>query len=406
MEGDEAGGRTALEPADAHDVFISYAGEDRKLARRLKKELTARGLTVWFDETELVAGQSLRRSIDRGLAHSRAGAVILSQSFFRKAWPQAELDGLMTREKDEPGILVPVWHRLDAATVREYSLTLADKYALKTTDGVRAVADGIERALEMLAAGASEDATRRAAAAQADATRRAAAVKSATSRRGPGGRAARVSGAIGRYGADVWNAMGAPQVAYFAMILGTAALAFTGALIAAALLAALVLVWPLIIRRERLRVSLMALALVGLVAIGYLVVHGAQREEKGLRAADPYVQSVSPVITTLDAQRQRYLGGLKSRSLTKRADAASALADAHEAASRTLRALNTPPHVRDRARSLESELSAIAEDLEGVARAARNRDRAAANKSIARALRRDANLRDQLDSLRTALSAP
>ena len=140
-------------------MFISYASEDRKIARRLKKELEGRGLTVWFAETMLVAGQSLRRSIDRGLAHSRAGVVILSPSFFGKEWPQAELDGLMTREKKEPGILIPVWHKVDAAKVGEYSFALADKFALKSSDGVPAVADQIERALKLLAT--SADATRR-----------------------------------------------------------------------------------------------------------------------------------------------------------------------------------------------------------------------------------------------------
>lgn len=81
-----------------YDVFISHASEDkdslvRPLAQRLKQER----LEVWYDEFSLRPGDSLRRSIDRGLSKSRHGIVVLSQSFFQKNWPQWELDGLVQR---------------------------------------------------------------------------------------------------------------------------------------------------------------------------------------------------------------------------------------------------------------------------------------------------------------------
>ncbi len=42
------------------------------------------------------AGDRLRRKIDTGLARSRLGVVVLSQSFLGKGWPNYALDGLVT----------------------------------------------------------------------------------------------------------------------------------------------------------------------------------------------------------------------------------------------------------------------------------------------------------------------
>lgn len=64
------------------DVFVSHASEDKEaIAEPLAVELRARGLKVWLDKTELRIGDSLRRKIDYGLAHSTFGVVILSKSF-------------------------------------------------------------------------------------------------------------------------------------------------------------------------------------------------------------------------------------------------------------------------------------------------------------------------------------
>ena len=80
------------------DAFISHASEDKgEVVRPLAEALRSKGLSVWYDEFELKIGDSLRRKIDKGLANSRFGIVVLSQSFFKKGWPNYELDGLVTR---------------------------------------------------------------------------------------------------------------------------------------------------------------------------------------------------------------------------------------------------------------------------------------------------------------------
>lgn len=120
--------------AQEHDFFISHASEDKEdFVRSLAEALTDRGARVWYDEFTLRVGDSLRRAIDRGLAGSRFGIVVLSEHFFRKEWPARELDGLVALEVSGKSRMLPIWHKVSKDEVVRYSPTLADKVALNTT---------------------------------------------------------------------------------------------------------------------------------------------------------------------------------------------------------------------------------------------------------------------------------
>ena len=117
----------------SYDVFISHASEDKEsFVRALAERLTQGGLAVWYDDTTLKWGDSLRREIDKGLARSRFGVVVLSESFFRKEWPQRELDGLVQLETAGRSRILPIWHKVSKDEVAAFSPTLADKVALNT----------------------------------------------------------------------------------------------------------------------------------------------------------------------------------------------------------------------------------------------------------------------------------
>ncbi len=126
------------------DVFISHASEDKDaIARPLAEALQKRGFRVWYDEFTLKLGDSLRRTIDRGLRESTYGIVILSKAFFAKEWPQKELDGLFTREKDGKKVILPIWHHLTKEEVETHSPMLAGKLAAKTENGLESVVKDI-----------------------------------------------------------------------------------------------------------------------------------------------------------------------------------------------------------------------------------------------------------------------
>lgn len=134
-----------------YDAFISHASEDKEdVARPLAVALRLRGLRIWYDEFELRVGDSLRRSIDAGLARSRFGIVILSPAFFANNWPQYELDGLVAKEISGGKVILPLWHKVSKDEVLHYSPTLADKVALNTsTFSIEELAEELATAIKL-----------------------------------------------------------------------------------------------------------------------------------------------------------------------------------------------------------------------------------------------------------------
>lgn len=142
----EADGNYTSIPDDReYDVFISHASEDKdEVVRPLALALQNGGLRVWFDEFELKIGDSLRRKIDKGLASSRFGVVVLSKSFLGKGWTNYELDGIITRAVSGEQVVLPIWHGITKQEVISYSPSLADKLARNTaTHTVDEIADEI-----------------------------------------------------------------------------------------------------------------------------------------------------------------------------------------------------------------------------------------------------------------------
>lgn len=134
---------------EVYDVFICHASEDKaSVASPLAIELRSRGVRVWFDEAEILLGDSLRQKIDEGLARSRFGVVVLSHAFFAKQWTQRELDGLAEREVlGGRVVILPVLFDLTIEALAEHSPPLAGKRAAQWSEGVAVVADQIQRRL-------------------------------------------------------------------------------------------------------------------------------------------------------------------------------------------------------------------------------------------------------------------
>lgn len=53
-----------------HKVFISYSRSDFEWARSFAAALQRQGVSVWFDEFEIAAGESLREALESGLRES------------------------------------------------------------------------------------------------------------------------------------------------------------------------------------------------------------------------------------------------------------------------------------------------------------------------------------------------
>jgi TIR domain-containing protein/uncharacterized protein DUF6557 len=114
-------------------VFLSHASEDKDLARPLASEMEECGLEVWFDESELMPGDSLRKKIAQGISKTHAAVVVLSPSFFKKPWTERELSGIVSMETTRQLLIIPIWHGVTLKQVARYDPSLADRFALSSS---------------------------------------------------------------------------------------------------------------------------------------------------------------------------------------------------------------------------------------------------------------------------------
>ena len=70
---------------DLRDVFLCHAWDDRQgAAKELHDLLESRGVKVWFSEKDVGLGVPLMRAIDKGLANSRIGIVLVTPALLRR----------------------------------------------------------------------------------------------------------------------------------------------------------------------------------------------------------------------------------------------------------------------------------------------------------------------------------
>jgi hypothetical protein len=127
------------------DVFISYAGEDRDaIARPLAEALRARGVSVWFDDYALAAGDKLKAAITAGVRNARYGVVIISKSYLAKDWPRLELISLWMHEgRIKRTVVLPVLHEISVQEVVAIEPAFEDRSMPSTDRGLDYVVDRV-----------------------------------------------------------------------------------------------------------------------------------------------------------------------------------------------------------------------------------------------------------------------
>jgi hypothetical protein len=119
---------------DLRDVFLCHAWDDRRgAAKDLHDLLESLGVSVWFSEKDVVLGAPLLREIDRGLAKSRVGIVLVTPALLRRLKGEGiadkELSALLARD-----LLVPVVHDTTYEALREVSPLLGSRSGLNTAE--------------------------------------------------------------------------------------------------------------------------------------------------------------------------------------------------------------------------------------------------------------------------------
>ena len=137
--------RARFEKAE-YDVFICHASEDKgPFVAPLAHALRNAGVKVWYDDFSLEWGSGLRQSIEKGLADCRYGIVVLSPQFFKKHWPQRELDGLAAKERKGQKVILPIWHDIGKEDIAKKSPMLADTIAIPSERGISFVVREFKR---------------------------------------------------------------------------------------------------------------------------------------------------------------------------------------------------------------------------------------------------------------------
>ena len=119
---------------DLRDVFLCHAWDDRKgTAKELHDLLESLGVSVWFSEKDVALGTPLLREIDKGLAKSRVGIVLVTPAFLLRVQGEGiadkELSALLASDQ-----LVPIVHDTTYEALRDVSPLLGSRSGLSTAE--------------------------------------------------------------------------------------------------------------------------------------------------------------------------------------------------------------------------------------------------------------------------------
>ncbi len=129
--------------------LVQREWDDRRgPAKELHDLLESLGVSVWFSEKDVVLGSPLLREIDKGLAKSRVGIVLVTPALLRRLQGEGiadkELSALLARD-----LLVPVVHDTTYEALREVSPLLGSRSGLNTAED--AMADVAGKLAELVA---------------------------------------------------------------------------------------------------------------------------------------------------------------------------------------------------------------------------------------------------------------
>jgi hypothetical protein len=129
----------AAEQLDLRDVFLCHAWDDRLgPAKELHNLLVAAGVKVWFSEKDLGLGVPMMRAIDKGLANSRIGLVLVTPALLdrlpKESVADKELSALLAGNQ-----LVSIVHNTTYGALRNVSPLLASRSGLNTAEDSMAV---------------------------------------------------------------------------------------------------------------------------------------------------------------------------------------------------------------------------------------------------------------------------
>lgn len=96
-------------------VFISHSSADKPIARQIASELRNKGIDVWIDEKDIVAGSSIGDAVAEGIEQSDYFLILISGKSVQSRWVHEEASMAFQKAMEVKFPIIPI--RLDGTAV-------------------------------------------------------------------------------------------------------------------------------------------------------------------------------------------------------------------------------------------------------------------------------------------------
>ncbi|NVK53416.1 MAG: toll/interleukin-1 receptor domain-containing protein [Flavobacteriaceae bacterium] len=90
-------------------IFLSHTSFDKPIVRKFKKLLEEEGFDVWLDEDSILIGDSILKSIERGLLMTDYVLLFISKKALKSSWVEKEITAALTLEiEKKDNLILPI----------------------------------------------------------------------------------------------------------------------------------------------------------------------------------------------------------------------------------------------------------------------------------------------------------
>uniref|UniRef100_A0A7N0V7U0 TIR domain-containing protein n=1 Tax=Kalanchoe fedtschenkoi TaxID=63787 RepID=A0A7N0V7U0_KALFE len=114
----------------AHDVFLSFRGEDVRegFIDHLRHALDQKGITVFYDDKGLEQGDEIQSKLYEAIESSEIAIVTFSRRYVDSRWCLDELVKIMERHGSHDLKVLPVFYKVDPTDVRHQTGTYVEAF--------------------------------------------------------------------------------------------------------------------------------------------------------------------------------------------------------------------------------------------------------------------------------------
>lgn len=87
-------------------IFISYSSKDKDFVTSLVDSLTAKEVSIWFDQIEIKVGDSIISKISNAIDKMQGIVIVLSNHSIRSNWVRKELNTALVNRLSGKNILI------------------------------------------------------------------------------------------------------------------------------------------------------------------------------------------------------------------------------------------------------------------------------------------------------------